>query len=134
MQLYLDTSALVKIVVAEPESSALSDYLDTFGTDTRFSAALARTELLRAVAPQGSLAIVDHARRVLSRIDLVTLNSTLLDTAAALPPAELRTLDALHLAAALTAPQLRCVLTYDHRLAHAAENVGLAVASPGQPG
>lgn len=133
MQLYLDTSALAKLVVAEAESEALRGYLNTCGTDTKFSAALARTELLRAVAPQGSLAIVDHARRVLTRIDLVALTSTLLDAASALPPARLRTLDAIHLACALTAPALRAVVTYDHGMAQAAEHLGLAVVSPANP-
>ena len=50
MQLYLDTSALVKLVVDEHESAALESYLAEYSADMRFTAALARTELLRAIA------------------------------------------------------------------------------------
>jgi uncharacterized protein len=130
MQVYLDTSALVKLVVKEPESRTLELYLGEFPTDTRFTAALARTELVRAVARQGSVDSVAHARRVLGRLDLVPLTNRLLDAAATITPPELRTLDAVHLAAALTAPELRAMVTYDIRLAAAAANAGIAVVSP----
>jgi predicted nucleic acid-binding protein len=53
-----------------------------------------------------------------------------LDTAATLPPPELRALDAIHLAAALTAPDLRALVTYDGRLADAAADAGVVVVSP----
>jgi uncharacterized protein len=130
MQLYLDTSALVKLVVAEPESAALRSYLGEFSSDTRFTSALARTELLRAVGRQGSVDIVEHARRVLARLDLVALSNRQLDAAATLRPVDLRTLDAIHLAAALSAPDIRAVVTYDDRLGHAASVAGIAVAAP----
>ena len=131
MQLYLDTSALVKLVVKEPESSSLETYLGGFPFDTRFTAALARAELVRAVARGESTASVDHARRVLGRLDLVPLTNKLLDAAAAMMPQELRTLDAIHLAAALTAPDLRAVVTYDNRLADAAVTRAIPVVNPG---
>ena len=130
MQIYLDTSALVKLVVMEPESLALRSYLERFPSDTRFASALARTELVRAVAGRGSLEIVEHARRVLARLDLVTLSNRLLDAAARMAPPELRTLDAIHLAAALTAPDLRAIVTYDSRMTQAAANAGIAVVDP----
>jgi uncharacterized protein len=130
MQLYLDTSALVKLVVAEPQSAALRSYLREFTSDTWFTSALARTELIRAVRRQGSMEIVDHARRILARLDLVALGNTQLDAAATMTPVDLRTLDAIHLAATLTAPNIRAMVTYDDRLGRAAAAAGIAVAAP----
>ncbi len=130
MQLYLDTSALVKVVVAEPESPALRSYLNGHPQDIRVTAALSRTELLRAIGRSGSFDAVAHARRVLARLDTVALTHRLLDEAGSLGPPSLRTLDAIHLAAALTTPALRALVTYDARLAHAAESIGIAVIAP----
>lgn len=132
MQVYLDTSALVKVVVREPESAALRRYLRSHTEDVRFTAALSRTELIRAVSRSGSFDVVAHARRVLSRLDTVALTNRLLDEAATLGPPDLRTLDAIHLAAARTAPALRALVTYDVRLADAAEAIGVSVATPGR--
>lgn len=73
---------------------------------------------------------VPHARRLLSRIHLAPLTSRLLDEAALMPPTTLRSLDALHLAAAQAAPALRALITYDARLAEAAQCVGMPVARP----
>lgn len=130
MQVYLDTSALVKLVVSEPESASLRDYLASHPQDVRFTAALSRAELLRAVGRSGSFDAVAHARRVLSRLDMVALNHRLLDEAGSLGPAWLRTLDAIHLAAALTAPALRAFVCYDTRLAEAADMMGINVVMP----
>ena len=130
MQLYVDTSALVKLIVIEPESSALRSYLGQLPFDSQFTSALAGTELIRALARHGSIEAVAHARRVLAKLDLVPLNNKLLDTAATLMPPELRTLDAINLAAARTAPELRAMVTYDSRLAEAAANAGIAVVGP----
>jgi uncharacterized protein len=132
MHMYLDTSALVKLVVAEPESTSLERFLNQHPSDGRFTSALARTELIRAIARRGPLEAVAHARRVLAKLDLVPLNGRVLDAAAAIMPPELRTLDALHLAAARTAPDLRSLVTYDERLAAAAVAQGIAVDSPAQ--
>lgn len=62
---------------------------------------------------------------------MVPLTSRLLDEAALLPPSGLRSLDAIHLAAANTAPALRAVITHDDRLADAAEALGVPVIQPG---
>lgn len=129
MRIYLDTSALVKLVVVEPESMPLREFFGESSADARFSAALARTEFIRAVARQGSTIIVEHARRVLAKLDPVNLNIGLLDTAA-VAPSQLRTRDAIHLAAALTAPDLRALVTYDQRMADAATAAGITVVAP----
>jgi uncharacterized protein len=128
VNIYVDSSALVKLVVEEVESTTLAQYFDNFRVDNLLTAAIAHTELLRAVARRG--AAVAHARTVLSRFHYVALTPALLDVAAVLPPPELRSLDAIHLAAAMTAPDLRAFITYDRRLADAAGNAGLAVVSP----
>ena len=130
VKLYLDTSALVKLIVAESESTALSDYLQRFAEDDLFTAALARTELVRAVIDGGPHAIT-QARALLESIDAVALSRAVLDDAATLPPPLLRTLDAIHLAAAQRAgTSLRAVVTYDGRMIEAAAALGMPHASP----
>lgn len=130
MRTYLDTSALVKLVVAEDESSALKHYLGARPGDELFSAALARTELIRAVASNGAQAIVD-ARNLLDGIDTVNPTRQLLDDAGTMQPLGVRSLDAIHLAAARRAgSSLREVVTYDLRMLSAAADLGMATASP----
>jgi uncharacterized protein len=125
---YLDSSAIVKLVVVEPESGALAGYLRD--RPIRASCALARVEVIRAVRPQGEPAI-RRARRLLDRISLLRLDDVLLYSAAALDDASLRSLDAIHLAAAQAlGSQLSEIITYDRRLSEAARGVGLAVRAP----
>jgi predicted nucleic acid-binding protein len=124
------TSALVKLVVAESESQALKHFLSTHADDNVFSAALARTELIRAVAPNGAQAIAD-ARDLLDRLDTVMLTRQLLDDAGTLLPPPLRSLDAIHLAAAQRAGgSLRAVITYDTRMLSAAADLRISSTSP----
>ncbi|ORB69153.1 type II toxin-antitoxin system VapC family toxin [Mycobacterium scrofulaceum] len=130
MKTYLDTSALVKLVVAEDESTALQEYLRAVAADTLFTAALARTELIRAVSGAGAGAVT-QARRILDQLDTINLTRGLLDAAADLRPARLRTLDAIHLAAAQRAgTDLRAVVTYDNRMAAAAADLGIVIEAP----
>src|SRR5882757_1398944 len=130
MRIYLDTSALVKLVVAEDESQSLRSFLSERVEDRLFSAALARTELIRAIAPNGAQAIAD-ARDLLSGLDTVVLTRQLLDDAGTLLPLRLRSLDAIHLVAAQRAGDtLRAVMTYDARLLSAAADLRIPTASP----
>ena len=125
---YLDSSALVKLVVAEPETTALRRYLTA--EPDRASCALARVEVARAVRDHGPAAL-SRARRVLQRIHLVALDDELLDAAATLDPRILRSLDALHLAAAqLFGDELTAVVTYDRRMADAAVLLELTAVAP----
>ena len=128
MNIYVDSSTLVKMVIEEAESPALGRYFAEFSLDRQLTAAISRTELVRAVARRG--ATVENARKALSKLAFVAITNSLLDDAAALAPPELRTLDAIHLTAALSAPDLRALVTYDRRLADAAEQAGLPVVSP----
>jgi uncharacterized protein len=125
---YLDSSAIVKLIVKEQESAALRRYLR--GRQNLVSSALARTEVKRAVLPLGVPA-VQRADYVLDRIDLVRLNNGVLNAAGVMKPDELRSLDAIHLAtAALFETTLSDLVTYDNRMATAARAHGWAVASP----
>ena len=129
--IYLDTSALVKLIANETESAALRTDLGARTELNWFTAALTRTELIRAASRTGERSAVEHARTLLASLDLVALTDRLLDTAATLAPASLRTLDAIHLAAAMTAgPRLDAVVTYDDRMATAASAAGLTLAQP----
>ena len=125
---YLDSSAFVKLVMPEPETPALVAHLRRW--PRAVSAALLRTEVLRAAA-RCSPARIHDARRALRDVALLDLGRDLLDRAAALPPPRLRSLDALHLAAALTlGDDLDELVTYDARMASAAAVQGLPVSSP----
>jgi len=125
---YLDSSALVKLVIAESESTPLRRYLRR--RPERVSCALARVEVIRAVRLHGSAAVT-RARQVLRRIDTLYLDDELLDDAATLDAGILRSLDAIHLAAALAlGDELVAVVTYDERMRAAAERLGIPVDAP----
>jgi predicted nucleic acid-binding protein len=132
MRLYLDSSALVKLVQRETESDALRRFLRRHRADHLVTSALARFEVVRAVFIGGPAALA-QARRQLSRLDQILLSTEVLDRAATLAPnTQLRSLDAIHLAAAqVVGADLRAVVTYDRRMADAAQDLGLAVERPG---
>jgi len=123
------TSALAKLVVHEVESAALHQWANACG-DTLITNDLARTELMRAVrriAPDFALA----ARHVLDAVGITTMRTELFEIAGRLDPPSLRSLDALHLAAALDfGDELAGFVTYDERLAHSAELFGIHVLAP----
>jgi predicted nucleic acid-binding protein len=125
---YLDTSALTKLVVAEPESKALRAWLKKDREPVACD--LARTELLRAVrriAPDR----LTQARAVLDSLTLIDVTTSVFDQASRLEPALLRSLDAIHLAAALDlGDDLESMVTYDDRLAEAADLNGVLVTAP----
>jgi predicted nucleic acid-binding protein len=125
---YLDSSAIVKLVMAEPESAALRRYLRR--RRPYVTSALARTEVARALLPAGATA-VRRGAEVLSRFELIRVNNRVLSIAGTLLPAELRSLDAVHLATAeLLGDDLAQLVTYDARMAEAARSLGWTVAAP----
>lgn len=129
MATYLDSSAIVKLTVREPESLALRRYLRR--RRPLVSSALARTEVLRALLTTGDEGMA-RGRSVLQRIDLVRVNDRILDVAGRLLPPELRSLDAIHLATARELEdELRALVTYDDRMAAAARRPGYRVVQPG---
>jgi len=125
---YLDSSAIVKLAIREPESVALRRYLRT--RRPLVSSALARTEVLRALLPAGEEA-VSRGRDVLQRLDLVRVNDRILSAAGLLLPSELRSLDAIHLATAQQlGSDLKVLVTYDARMAAAARQLGYRIVQP----
>lgn len=128
--LYLDSSALVKLVAREPETPALLSLLEP--RPEVVSSALARVEVLRAVARAGRTSdTLARAEAVLSRVVLVAMDGEILDGAASLQPAALRSLDAIHLATALILhPEADMFVSYDERLNAAAALAGLRVVTP----
>lgn len=126
---YLDSSALVKLAVQEPESLALRRFLAR--RRLVISSALARTEVARALLPSGADA-VRRGQDVLASVELMRINDRVLSEAGAMPPSDLRSLDAIHLASAeLLGSDLGGFVTYDMRLAFAATARGLRVVQPG---
>jgi uncharacterized protein len=129
--IYLDRTALLKIVVAEPESSALFAFLEHH--PERATSSLARVEVQRAIRCAGaSHRAVQRARSLFDRIALVEVDALVLAAAADLEPRDLETGDAIHLATAASLQGLDAFVTYDLRLAGAAKREGLRVEAPGQ--
>ena len=128
MKFYLDTSAAAKIIVEEAETDAIITYLDTLAEDdTIVSSALLETELRRIAV---RLTLEQSAvSEVLGRIDLVDPPRSLFYEAGLLPGANLRSLDALHLATAVRV-SADTFVAYDARLLTSAHELGLRTASP----
>jgi len=125
---YLDSSAIVKLAVREPESTALRTHLRR--RHPLVSSALARTEVVRALSPLGDQAI-RRGLDVLSTLNLVRITDRVLTVAGELQPPELHSLDAIHLATAQQFDaELNHIVTYDARMAIAARSLGLRVAAP----
>jgi hypothetical protein len=125
---YLDSSAIVKLAVREPESAALRRWLRR--KRPLVTSALARTEVLRALLPAGEEA-VGRGRAVLRGLALLRVNDRVLEAAGLLLPVALRSLDAIHLATARElGDELGSLVTYDDRLAEAARALGHRVTAP----
>jgi predicted nucleic acid-binding protein len=131
VRIYLDSSALVKLVQREAESEALRRFLRKYQDDQYATSTLARVEVVRAVLSGGPNAVAS-ARRQLSRLDQISLETELLDRAASLTSGVLlRSLDAVHLASAqVMGAELRAIVTYDERMALIATSLGLVVEAP----
>jgi predicted nucleic acid-binding protein len=128
---YIESSALVKVVHAEAETPKLRAFLLT--VDDLVTSALARTEVMRACRrtdPNSS----SRVEAVLGAVStIVAVDDVTLADAAHLEPPSLRSLDAIHVASARRVRgEVEGVITYDSRLAEAAADLGMAVASPGR--
>lgn len=125
---YLDTSAFAKLFTPEPESPALRRHLR--GRSFLVSSSLLRTEALRIALRLTQTQVAD-ARRLLRLVAFVHLTHDVLDAGGLLPPSTMRSLDAIHVATALSlGDDLAELVTYDDRMAAAAAGHGIAVASP----
>lgn len=125
---YVDSSAIVKTIIREPQSAALRRQLRQF--DSHVSSGLARAEVIRAVNRADTKAL-PRAYDALARITFVEVTAALLYAAGQIEPATIRSLDAIHLAAArLVADSLDVLFTYDSRMTEAAESLGITVLAP----
>ena len=130
--IYLDTSALVKLVRREPESDTLADWLDARPSTLWVSSTLIEVELPRALRRTDPLLLADVPATV-ARVARYEIDEMVRAAAAALTDPNLRSLDAIHLATArgVFGGQLTAFVTYDRRLLASAAAAGLNVASPG---
>ncbi len=128
--IYLDTSAMVKLVAAEPESKSLIDWLNDHPDESLVTSSIGRIELIRAASRIGA---VTAALRLASTIDTLVLSDSVAAMAATIGPPELRTLDAIHLATAhMHQSRLLAFCAYGHRLSAAARLHQLLIAAPGR--
>lgn len=126
---YLDSSAIVKLIVTEPETEALRRYVAS--EPLLVSNEVVNIEVRRATRRRSrDAAVAQRADAMLAHIGMISVSEPLLKIAAALEPAQLRSLDALHVATAMSQYGLRALVTYDRRMAAAAAAAGLRVEAP----
>jgi predicted nucleic acid-binding protein len=127
---YVDSSAAVKLVLTEPESRALREFLRRW--PRQVTSVLARVEVARAVRRRSEApALVRRASLVMDRLGQLDVTDAILADAIRLEPRGLRTLDSLHLASARALGRdLGGFVTYDEDLAEAARGAGLEVFAP----
>jgi predicted nucleic acid-binding protein len=129
--IYVDTSALLKEVLAEPDSPALRDYLEQHPSENLVSSVLLTVEMRRAVQ-RGDSRLLPRADLVLARVSQVDLSAAVVETAGRFPDPGLRSPDAIHVATALLLRDvLTAVVSYDKRMVAVAHSEGLPVVSPG---
>ncbi len=129
MTVYVDASALVKLVAPEAETEPLIEYLGE--RPSQATSVIGLVEVRRAAARRPGVS-AERVEAVLSRIATIALDPGVAGIAGALGPPALRTLDAVHLAsAAVLAEDLEALVTYDRRLTEAAKALGLPTAAPG---
>jgi len=125
---YLDTSALGRVLLGEPDAPAVIGALSAYGEHV--ASRLLRVELRRLAMRRGLLADADQ---LLAGVAVIPLEDDLLAVAETLPPSSVATLDAIHLVTALRlarADRLDALMTYDARLADGAREHGLTVLAP----
>jgi predicted nucleic acid-binding protein len=129
--IYVDTSALLKRVLVEPDSAALHDYLQRRRSEDLVSSILLTVEMRRAVQ-RGNPRLLPRVDLLLARVDQVDLSAAVVETAGRFPDPGLRSLYAIHLATALLLrDELTAVVSYDERMVGVAHSEGLPVVSPG---
>ena len=120
----------MKLCVPEAESVALLEHLREY--ERTISSELTVVETARAAVRAVGADGLRRAESACSRLDLLPISQSIIERARSLAPAELRTLDAIHLATALEPRRPPVLVAYDARLLHAAREHGLATVSPGR--
>lgn len=131
--IYLDTSALVKLIVQEGESADLRRWLADADDRDHVTSAVGRVELMRTALRSGDPEIVAAARRMLDEdLDILAVTDDVIETAETIGPESLRSLDAIHLgSAAQLTDALTAIVVYDHRLIEGCRDLGYPIESPG---
>jgi predicted nucleic acid-binding protein len=129
--IYLDACAVVKLIRREEHSGALAEHLASAGANM-ISSELTRVEVCRTLIRDGQRESTRaKSDQLLNKIAKLPVG-TIIDLAGDLPHRNLRTLDALHMATAqMLGPAVTEFITYDKRLAKAAEEAGLPLVMPG---
>jgi predicted nucleic acid-binding protein len=125
---YVDTSALGRVLLGEPDAPIVIRALHDF--DQHVASRLLRLELRRLALREG---LLDHADQLLSSVALLPLDDEVLDAAESIRPATIATLDAIHLVTALRLASeglIDTVMTYDERFARGAREHRLTVIAP----
>ena len=126
---YIDSSAVLKLAVREPETAALETYVA--GCEGLVSSRLAVVECRRAARRVSRVRVLQAVDDVLDAVYLLDITQAILESAAIVDPPLLRSLDAIHLATALSLADVQVeVITYDKRFADAARANGLTVVQP----
>jgi predicted nucleic acid-binding protein len=131
--IYMDTSALVKLIVQEPESAPLRRWLADAEDRDHATSAVGRVELMRTALRSGDTEIVANAKRILHEdLDIVAVTDEVIEMAETIGPEALRSLDAIHLAsAARLGDALTAVVAYDRRLIEGCRHLDYPIESPG---
>jgi predicted nucleic acid-binding protein len=132
--IYIDTSALTKLLIAEPETPELRAWLATQHSQGEYAttSALGRVELMRAVARYGEPSQTERARYLLDGLDILPLTESVIALAETIGAPTLYSLDAIHLAAAAQIEhELTAFVTYDDRLLDGCRQIAFTTASPG---
>jgi len=130
--IYLDSSALMKVVRDEAETAAMAGWLAARPDEGTVTSELGRIEVFRAARRVGPEALAE-AHIVIGDVDLVPMSATVQDLACDIGEVTLRTLDAIHLASAvLLRGALTAFVTYEQRLLVGAADLDLPIVAPGR--
>lgn len=127
---YLDSSAIIKLIFEEDESEALETWLRARSNMSVVTSDLSLVEVFRTCRIKSESSI-SAARQLFNGIDRIPITSELIELASVLNPNELRSLDAIHLASALSIGEdLEFFIVYNKRLNMAASKSGIKVFAP----
>jgi predicted nucleic acid-binding protein len=123
----LDSSAILKLIIDEPESAAMRNIFN----ERSMTSVISRLEVVRNIRRLDPLAL-GAAQNILSRISMLPISEVVLKTAETITATtSLKSLDCIHIASMITSPiPLQGIITYDKAMATNAEILGIKVLSP----